>query len=375
MRRSTPPTRSRYAPQRRTRPGAAPGTLITDPAAPVPRSSLLEYDAGAVDEVADASLERVEHATETGRVRWLNVDGLGDAELLRRIGTRHALHPLALEDVVNAHQRPKVERYDEHVFVILRLPFAGVDASGEGALTTEQVAICLGSEHVVTFQERSGDVFEPVRARLRRLDSGLRRRDAGYLAYALIDAVVDAYFPVLERYGETLEALETEVLAHPERSHVGRIHDLKRDLLTLRRAVWPMRDALAALVRDDTPLLDEHTRVYLRDCLDHATQLIDVIETYREIASGLVDIHLASVSNRMNEVMKVLTIIATIFIPLTFVAGIYGMNFDPDAGPWSMPELGWRFGYPLALALMAVIALGLLLWFRRLGWLGSGRRG
>lgn len=281
--------RPRYALYRRTEPGSAPGTLIADPAAPRPRLRLIEYGPAGIDDAGDVDVERIEAATPVEHLRWLNVDGLGDAELVRRVGLRHALHPLALEDVVNTHQRPKVEHYDEHTFVILRMPLPATTARGYAALVTEQVAICVGREHVVTFQERVGDVFEPVRQRLRRQDSGLRRRGADFLAYALIDAVVDAYFPVLEAYGEALEALEHDVLEHPEHAHARRIHDLKRDLLTLRRAIWPMRDALSALVRDDSELFADLTRTYLRDCLDHVTQLIDLVETYREIASGLVD--------------------------------------------------------------------------------------
>ncbi len=333
---------------------------------------VFSYGADTFLELLEASFDDIDARAHGERTLWLNVDGLGHAETLERIGERFALHPLALEDVVNVHQRPKFEAYDDHLFLIIRTPLAMVDApaSGPVGLHTEQVAICLGRDHVVTFRESVGESFEPVRHRLRNASSALRRRGADYLTYALLDAVIDAYFPVLETYGERLEVLETEVVRRPQRGHVTQIHDLKRDLLTVRRAVWPMRDLLAAMLRDDTPLIAEHTRVYLRDCLDHTIQLIDMIETYREIASGLVDIHLSSVSNRMNEVMKVLTIIATIFIPLTFVAGIYGMNFDPDVAPWSMPELRWRFGYPMVLGFMFAAAIGLLLWFRRLGWIG-----
>jgi magnesium transporter len=369
--------RPRYGQRRRTAPGSPPGALVVDPGAPAPRMQAFRYGPDTFEESPDVSLDEATAAVADGQRLWLNVDGLGHADTLRRIGERFRLHPLALEDVINVHQRPKFEAYDDHLFLILRMPLAGPGAPAPqtAVLRTEQVAVCLGRGHVVTFQEAAGDAFEPVRQRLRNQASALRRRGSDYLAYALVDAAVDAYFPLLEAYGERLEALEADVIGRPERDHVAAIHDLKRDLLTLRRAVWPMRDMLAALRRDDTELIDDHTRVYLRDCEDHTVQLIDMIETYREIASGLVDIHLSSVSNRMNEVMKVLTIIATIFIPLTFVAGIYGMNFDPTVGPWSMPELGWRYGYPAVLGAMLVVALGLVAWFRRMGWIGrpSGR--
>jgi len=307
--------RPRYGPRRRSAPGSPPGTVVVDPLAPAPRMQLFSYGEHAFREAPEASLDDVDAGAAAGLTLWLNVDGLGHADTLERIGTRFALHPLALEDVVNVHQRPKFEAYDDHLFLIVRTPVASSDAPvpEPAGLQTEQVAIVLGRDHVVTFQESAGAAFEPVRHRLRKASSALRRRGADYLAYALLDA---------------------------------------------------------AMLRDDTPLIAEHTRVYLRDCIDHTIQLIDMIETYREIASGLVDIHLASVSNRMNEVMKVLTIIATIFIPLTFVAGIYGMNFDPDVGPWSMPELRSRFGYPVVMLVMLSIAIGLVAWFRRLGWIG-----
>ena len=372
-----PDHRLRYGHRRRTAPGTPPGSLVVDPSAPAPRMQVFRYGPDTCEELPDVAIDEATAAGDEGRTLWLNVDGLGHADTLRRIGERFRLHPLALEDVINVHQRPKFEAYDDHLFLILRMPRATPTAPAPHAavLRTEQVSVCLGRGHVVTFQEAAGDAFEPVRQRMRNQASALRRRGSDYLAYALVDAAVDAYFPLLEAYGERLEALEADVIARPERDHVAAIHDLKRDLLTLRRAVWPMRDMLAALRRDDTELIDDHTRVYLRDCEDHTVQLIDMIETYREIASGLVDIHLSSVSNRMNEVMKVLTIIATIFIPLTFVAGIYGMNFDPAAGRWSMPELGWRYGYPVVLGAMLVVAVGLVVYFRRMGWIGrSGER-
>jgi magnesium transporter len=365
--------RPRYGPRRRSAPGSPPGTLIIDPQSPLPRLQALTYGLNAFEERTPASLDELEASVGEGRTLWLNVDGLGHAETLERIGARFALHPLALEDVVNVHQRPKFEEYDDHLFLIVRMPLTppGPTASEPGVLHTQQVAICLGRDHVVTFQEVAGDAFEPVRHRLRNASSALRKGGADYLAYALVDAAIDAYFPLLEGFGERLEVLESEVVGQPRRVHVMQIHDLKRDLLTVRRAIWPMRDLLAAMLRDDTPLIAEHTRIYLRDCHDHTIQLIDMLETYREIASGLVDIHLSSLSNRMNEVMKVLTIIATIFIPLTFVAGVYGMNFDRAAGPWNMPELAWRYGYPAVMALMLAVAFGLILWFRRMGWLGG----
>jgi magnesium transporter len=268
---------------------------------------------------------------------------------------------------VNAHQRPKLERHDDHLFIVLRLP----DRT-EG-LVTEQLSILLGRDFVLTFQERPGDCFDPVRERLRRPESPMRGRGVDYLAYALIDALVDSYFPLLESYGEQIEALEERVIARPEPARVVQIQRLRRELLEVRRALWPQREVLSALLREDTPCIAPGTRLFLRDCADHTAQLLDMVEIHREVSSGLLDLHLSSVSTRMNEIMKVLTIIATIFIPLGFIAGLYGMNFDTEISPFNMPELEWRFGYPFALALMLAVALGMLAYFWRKGWLG-GRR-
>ncbi|MCC5887494.1 MAG: magnesium/cobalt transporter CorA [Gammaproteobacteria bacterium] len=359
---------------RRTPPGASPGTLTVAPGAVRPQLQVMAY---GPDDFSEAPLAAPGEllSVPAADVRWVNVDGLGDIATLQGVGTAFRLHPLALEDIVNLHQRPKVEAYDGYLFIVLRTPVL-LPPEGHAfpdRLETEQITLALGRDFVVTFQERPGDQFEPVRRRLRSPGGQTRQRGADYLAYALIDAAIDAFFPILEAYGERVEELEDDVVAHPGNRQIARIHDLKRNLLTARRALWPMRDMLNALLREDSPFIEEHTRVYLRDCHDHAIQLIDMIETYREICSGLVDIHLSSVSNRMNEVMKVLTIIATIFIPLTFIVGVYGMNFDPAAGPLSMPELSWRYGYPLILLLMALIAAGLVLWFRRKGWIGKGQ--
>ncbi len=367
----------RHKTRRRTAPGASPGTLTIDPNAPPPQMRLVVYGPDRLVETESPSPEQLSTPPEGQAVRWLNVDGLGDIDTLQRIGAAFGLHPLALEDVVNVHQRPKVEAYEDHLFIIVRMPI-DVPAGTTGdlpqqRLETEQVAICLGRDFVVTFQERPGDCFEPVRRRMQTTNGNIRQRGPDYLAYALIDAAIDAFFPLLEMYGERVEELETEVVDRPEAGQIERIHNLKRNLLTVRRAIWPQRDMINTLLRDDSTLIDAHTRVYFRDCYDHTIQLIDMIETYREVSTGLVDIHLSSISNRMNEVMKVLTIIATIFIPLTFIVGVYGMNFDPAAGRLNMPELGWRYGYPAVMLFMVTIAGGLVLWFRRKGWIGRNR--
>jgi magnesium transporter len=347
--------RTSFTRKTRGKPGSPPGLMEIDPEAAAPRLTSIRIEPKGVSEQDGL-------ASEGPGILWLNVDGLGEGKTLSRIAERFGLHPLAMEDVVETTQRPKVEAYDDHLFVILRMP----SAHGE-RFDTEQVALFLGSDYVITLQERHGDAFNPVRTRLRNPHSKIREHGADYLAYALIDAVTDSFFPVLEAIGVRLEELEDAVLNQVEPGQIQAIHAIKHELMAIRGAVWPMRDTVASLLRDDGPLIVEQTRLYLRDCHDHTYQLIDTIGTYHEIASGLVDLHLSNQSNKMNEVMQVLTLIATIFIPLTFVAGVYGMNFE------HMPELHWRWGYPVVMGAMAVIGVGLALWFRRRGWLGRRR--
>ncbi len=296
-------------------------------------------------------------------VIWVNVYGLGDGRTLNELKEIFDLHPLAMEDVVNLHQRAKVEAYGDHHFIVAQM------ISLNDRIETEQLSLFLGRNFVLTFEQRRGTALDVIRERIRKQGGSLRDHGADYLAYALLDAVVDGYFPVLERYGDRLELLEDDVIAHPDNHTIARVHAVKHDLLVLRRAIWPQRDAISVLFRESTPLVTDETRLYLRDCYDHTVRIIDLVETYRELGTGLMDLYLSSVSNRMNEVMKVLTIISTIFIPLSFIAGVYGMNFNAGASPWNMPELSWYFGYPFTLGLMAVVAVGLLLFFRRRGWL------
>ena len=298
-------------------------------------------------------------------VTWVNVDGLGDAEVIRALGEVFGLHRLALEDVTSPHQRAKVEQYGEDIFIVVQMP-----SLAEG-LGTEQVSFFLGKNFLVSFQEKVGDCFDPVRDRIRHARGRMRQAGADYLAYALFDAIVDAYFPIVEQYGEKVEAVEDQVMADPGRQVAGRIHQIKRDLIVLRRAVWPLREAANSLCRDTATIITDETRIYLRDSYDHTIQIMDLVEGHREAASDLMNLYLTCISNRMNEVMKVLTVIATIFIPLTFIAGIYGMNFDAEKSPLNMPELKWYWGYPCCLALMAVVAIALLLFFQRKGWLGQ----
>ena len=349
--------------------GETPGTLHVDPEAPPSVIRVLAYGPDTCEEREIADVASLKEILGKSPVTWVNVDGLGDAETITQIGESFGLHPLALEDVVHVHQRPKVDQYGEHLFIITRMVTLGQQ------LETEQLSLLLGEGFVLTFQEHVGDCLDPVRDRIRQGKGRIRKAPADYLAYAILDAVIDNYFPVLEEYGERLEALEEQVIARPDAQTVARIHAAKRELLILRRAVWPQREAVNSLLREELNLIADATRVYLRDCYDHVIQTIDMLETYREICSGLLDAYQSSVSNRMNEIMKVLTIIATIFMPLGFIAGLYGMNFNAEKSRLNMPELAWRYGYPYVLCLMAIVATVMLAFFWRKGWLGSSTKG
>lgn len=345
--------------------GATPGIITTQPGARPTSASLIAYDESDLVERPVSDAAAIQAALTDHRVLWVNVVGLADGALIEEIGRVFDLHPLALEDVVHTHQRAKVDEYPSSHFVVVRVPNDDPESPG---LDLEQVSIFFGERFVVTFQEREGDCFDPVRERLRKSRGKVRRCGTDYLAYVLLDAIVDSYFPHVEGYGDRLEALEDRIVASPDQAIVNEIHAIKRDLVMIRRAVWPLREAVNSLLRDEHERIGAETRLYLRDVYDHTLQLVELTESQREIASGMLDVYLSSVSNRMNEVMKVLTIIATIFIPLSFVASLYGMNFDRSQ-PLNMPELGWRFGYPFALGLMAAIAAGLLVYFRRKRWI------
>lgn len=352
----------------RNPPGVAPGTLKADPDAPPPLIQVIAYSPQNFIETDVKEPSEILNYLGHHHVTWINVDGLGDATVLKRLGEIFHIHPLALEDVINVHQRAKLEHYPQHQFLV----FHQVDLNDH--VESEQISLFLGHNFVLTFQEETGDCFEPVRERIRHQVGMIRRTGPDYLAYSLLDATVDHYFPVLEKYGERLDDLEAKIIDAAETTTMTQIHDIKRDLLSVRRKIWPLRDALNVLVRDPVPQVAEPTRVYLRDCYDHVMRIIDLLEMYRELASDLLEFQLSTVSYKINEVMRVLTVIATIFIPLTFIVGLYGMNFDPNYSPWNMPELRWYWGYPFSLGLMLVVTVGLLGYFYRKGWLGKPRR-
>ncbi len=363
---------------RRQKAGLPPGTVVHTGTRYMDEATidLISWAGPDLVEERGVTLERaLEHyreAQEAGRTTWFDVAGLHDTDLIEGFGAAFDLHPLTLEDVASVGQRPKLEVYDGYLFLVARMLSLRVEAAGDDGdiddeddvrLDNEQVSLFIGRDALITFQERPGDVFEPVRGRLRAGKGRIRNRGPDYLAYALFDVVIDTGFGILEHYSDRAEILEDAIFEDPHPSLLVELQKLRRDALMLRRAVWPLRDVLSSLARDEGGLVTDPVRAFVRDALDHAVQAIDAVETLRELLSGLHDAYLSGVSHRMNEVMKVLTVIATIFIPLGFLVGVYGMNFS-----W-MPELAWRWSYPLLWLAMIGLAVGMLRWFRVRGWL------
>jgi len=365
---ASPQQRRKRRKRRKRALGVPPGTLSVDAAAPPSELWVFAYGPEQFHEQRGVPVDQIAALRGTCPVLWLNVDGVGDATTLRRIGEIFHLHPLALEDVASVHQRPKAEEYGDHEFIVLRT------LDPEPALEAEQISVFLGSDYLITFQERAGDSFDGIRDRIRRAEGRIRGAGADYLAYAAIDSILDHYFPILDAVADRLEAIEEQILAGQIGGDaVFRVYEVLQDLRRIRQAVLPLREVLAEMWREPSPHIREDTRVYLRDAYDHTRQLFDQLDANRETAVTLMDLHLSRANQRLNEVMKVLTIISTIFIPLSFIAGVYGMNFVPDSSPYNMPETHWRYGYPAAIALMVGVSLGLLVWFRRRGWIGEQR--
>ena len=340
-------------------PGTAPATL-----APrgdrQPTIRWLQYDGTTLDEREVSDIDEIFADRHNGKVNWIDIDGLADVEILRKLGEHFGLHPLAMEDVIHVPQRPKVEEFKGHFFIVVQIP----SWDREQGVTFEQASLFLGSDFLITLQENPlTDVFEPVRARLRSGRGYGRTRGHDYLAYALLDSMVDHFFPVLESLGEAIELLEDELLDRPTRESLVQLHDLKRTLMIIRRNVWPVRELFTALMRDESGLVTHETTLFLRDCYDHTIRLMDVIENYRDLTASMMDIYLSSVGMRTNEVMRVLTVVSTIFIPLTFIAGVYGMNFE------MIPGLKSPHGFMLCMAGMLALSLGMLALFRRNKWI------
>lgn len=342
--------------------GLSPGALVHIGKKKVEKTRIriIDYDESQLEEKEAKTIEECFPFKDKPTVTWINIDGLHEVEIIEKIGKYYDVHPLVLEDIVNTGQRPKMEDLESYVFVVLKMLYYD---DKEKEVSAEQFSFILGPNFVISFQERVGDVFNPIRERIRNAKGRIRKMGADYLAYALMDAVVDNYFAILERLGEEIESIEEELVHNPTPETLQIIHNLKREMIFLRKSVWPLREVISGLERGESTLIGNSTGIYFRDVYDHTIQVIDTIETFRDMVSGMLDIYLSSVSNRMNEVMKVLTIFAAIFIPLTFIAGLYGMNFE------FMPELKWHWGYFVVLTIMAVVGISMLIYFRKKRWL------
>jgi magnesium transporter len=347
---------------RYTVPGEAPGVLKPpqEPSAEAPVITLIEYDAKFLEErVVTDSRELLSHLNNE-RVTWINIDGLGDIEILRMLGERFNLHPLALEDVLDTGQRAKVERYGEYLFIVAQMLYLDKERSMCG----EQISMFLGKTFLITLQEEAEfDVFEPVRIRIRAGGGQMRKSGTDYLAYALLDSIIDHYYPVLETVGANIEQIEDDIAENPLARPLSIMQEHKRTLTYIRRLVWPLRDVINSLMHDDSGFVRSGTKLFLRDCYDHTVQIMDLVESYRDVLSGLMEIAISSIGLRTNEIMRVLTVITSIFIPLTFIAGVYGMNFA------HMPELAQPHGYFVCLLVMLLVAVGQILYFKKRGWL------
>jgi magnesium transporter len=342
--------------------GLPPGTLvhIGERKSETPKITIMDYDESSFQEKEIKTIEECLLFKDKPTVTWINVDGLHQVEILEKIGECYGFHPLVMEDILNTDQRPKMEDYGDYIYIVLKMLDQG---NKNNEIVTEQISFILGPNFVISFQEKEGDVFDPTRERIKNGKGRIRKMGADYLAYSLLDSIVDSYFIILEKLGEKIEFLEEKLITRPTPETLQTIHHLKREMIFLRKAVWPLREVISGLERNESSLIMESTRIYLRDVYDHTIQTIDTIETFRDMVSGMLDIYLSSVSNRLNSVMKVLTIIATIFMPLTFLAGIYGMNFK------YMPELEWRWGYPVIWLIMIGIGVFMLAYFKKKNWL------
>ncbi|CAB5079422.1 Magnesium and cobalt transport protein CorA [Olavius algarvensis associated proteobacterium Delta 3] len=342
--------------------GAPPGTLVLvgeQRTGPV-RIRLIDYDASHLEERELATIADAFPLRDLPTVTWINIDGIHDIDLIQRMGRHFGIHALTLEDIVNTGHRPKFEDFDTYVYLVFKM--LSYDPATMH-IRSEQISLIVGPHYVISFQEAVGDMFDPVRTRIHQEKGRLRQRGCGYLAYALLDAVVDHYFTVLEAIGEKIEALEGDITDEPGSDTLRAIHRLKREMIFFRKQVWPMREIVSSLIRSESDLVSMSNEAYLADVYDHTVQVLDTVESFRDVLSSMLDLYMSTISNRMNEVMKVLTIIATIFIPITFVAGIYGMNFK------FMPELEWKWGYVAVWGVIAVIALAMVAYFRRKKWL------
>jgi magnesium transporter len=342
--------------------GLVPGTLVHIGERKIEkvRIRIIDYDEMQLEEKEVKTVEECFPFKDKPTISWINIDGLHDVEVVEKIGKQFGLHPLILEDIVHTGQRPKLEDFGDHIFIVLKMLYYNEE---KGELEAEQISLIFGENFVISFQERVGDIFESLRERIRKGKGRVRKAGADYLAYALLDSIVDNYFVILEQLGEKIEDTEQELATDPAVETLQGIRTFKKEMIFLRKSIWPLREVVNSLERGESPLINESTGIYLRDVYDHTIQIIDTVESYRDMLSGMLDVYLSIISNKMNEVMKVLTIFAAIFIPLTFVAGVYGMNFS------FMPELGWQWGYFAILLVMAIIGAAMVVYFRRKRWL------
>ncbi len=344
--------------------GLPPGTavFVGEKKADSVKITVYNYDQEHTERRVVQSIEDCLQLKDEPSISWINVDGLHDVALLERLGHYYGLHPLTIEDIVNTEQRPKVDFFDNYIFIILKMYMFDINTY---EISIEQVSIVLGENFVITFQEREedGDVFDAIRTRLQTNKGRIKKGGADYLAYSLVDAIVDGYFKILDRIGEEIEELEEKLFTSPDFLMLEDLHDLRQELIVFRKSVWPLRNIINELDRQETELIKESTSIYLRDLYDHVVQVVESVETFREMLSGCLEVYLSSLSNKTNEIMKFLTIIGTIFIPLTFIAGVYGMNFE------YMPELTWRWGYALIWGIMIAIGGALLVYFRKKKWI------
>ncbi|MDH5612618.1 MAG: magnesium/cobalt transporter CorA [Gammaproteobacteria bacterium] len=347
-------------------PGTSPGTLIDSGKVAVGDFSihLIDYTDSDFIEKELATTDECRPYLAKDSITWVHLQGSIHARTIEKLGHIFELHPLSLEDILNRGQRPKIEEYDDLLFVIMSMPVEFNDVT-----VVEQVSVFLGENYIISFYAGSVDPFDPLRQRLRKKNGSIRNKKADYLLYCIVDLVIDQGYPILEVLGEKIEIIEEQLLSSSaKKGTLTEIHQIRRELLLLRRNLWPQREVVNKLLRDENPLIKEGTSLYIRDCYDHTIQILDLLENYREMATSLIDIYLSSASQRLNEIMRVLTMIATIFIPLTFVVGLYGMNFSHPDSPWAMPELHWYFGYPMVWAVMLTIVAAMVLYFKRKDW-------
>ncbi|MBF0217144.1 MAG: magnesium/cobalt transporter CorA [Candidatus Omnitrophica bacterium] len=330
-----------------------------------PRITIIDYSQDTFTEKIVENIEDCFGYKDTGTVTWINVDGLHDLKLIEKLGRKFDVHQLILEDIVDTGQRPKIEDAETYLFIILRMIYFDDD---ENEIKSEQISLILNGTCVISFQETVGDIFDIIRDRIRTGAGKVRKMGADYLAYSLVDAIVDNYFSIIEKTGEKIEDMEEGLLNNPTFENLKTIHELKRGIIQLRRSIWPLREVVNSLEKGESPLIQKTTRVYLRDVYDHTIQVMDTVESFRDTVSGLLDVYLSSMSNRMNEVMKVLTVISTIFMPLTFITGLYGMNFNTEASPLNMPELNWKYGYVFMWSVTLIITVSMVAYFKRKKW-------